>query len=674
MPYFLAISSLIIIISSLSYHFFSLNLEGVVFSLLSAIIVLVLLVKKGLLNNINNNLKPKINCFKLFFLKIDSVKDSFNTFLKDHLTKTAIWKKNSFWLTVAYILFYLLALIILIFARNNEALISPWQKVSPWFFVVYFLATIVLFLLSRQNKKWLLIPISLHYALTLSVATIVYGIGYGFDPFIHQASLEYIDKYGFINPKTFYYIGQYGLLITIHKLTFIPLAILNTWLVPVLSALTLPWGIKKISDYWGIKSYLIPLLILILPFSFFISTTPQNLSFLFLLLTTIALINIRDIKNLVLPSLLAGATFFIHPLAGLPALILVIITLSLLVIKKKPWLYLVIGGLFILNILIIPLALLISGGGHLINFPWSTFFSTLSLNLHFPNQENVILNSVYFLSQNYYWLLIILYLMGIFWFIKNKIFNLLPHLLIILSLLISYLFSQCLKFQNLIAYEQNDYQERILYASLLIGLPFIIIVFQKIIEKVINSSREIKIIGLISGSLLLSSSLYLSYPRLDNYYNSRGYSVGASDLKAVQWIEQDNNSSLIKWADLIDSNQSDWSRKNNQEKYVVLANQQVSVAALHIFGFERYLNTKEDPIYFYPIPTGGKLYQHYLKMVYEKPEAKTMKEIMAWLKVKNAYLVINKYWWASDKIIEEAKLEAQSWQNIDNGTVWVFKY
>ena len=36
--------------------------------------------------------------------------------------------------------------------------------------------------------------------------------------------------------------------------------------------------------------------------------------------------------------------------------------------------------------------------------------------------------------------------------------------------------------------------------------------------------------------------------------------------------------------------------------------------------------------------------------------------------------VINKYWWAGEKIIAEAKLSADDFVNIDNGEVYIFKY
>ena len=78
--------------------------------------------------------------------------------------------------------------------------------------------------LSATGKLFIL---SAHYLLSFSVAAIVYKIGYGFDPFIHQATMELIDKKGVVTPKPFYYLGEYGLIVIFHKLTGISIYFLN---------------------------------------------------------------------------------------------------------------------------------------------------------------------------------------------------------------------------------------------------------------------------------------------------------------------------------------------------------------------------------------------------------------------------------------------------------------
>ena len=42
--------------------------------------------------------------------------------------------------------------------------------------------------------------------------------------------------------------------------------------------------------------------------------------------------------------------------------------------------------------------------------------------------------------------------------------------------------------------------------------------------------------------------------------------------------------------------------------------------------------------------------------------------------VNRAYLIINKYWWASDKIIAEAKMSADYWEKIEQGENYLFEY
>ena len=56
----------------------------------------------------------------------------------------------------------------------------------------------------------------------------------------------------------------------------------------------------------------------------------------------------------------------------------------------------------------------------------------------------------------------------------------------------------------------------------------------------------------------------MSYPRIDNYHNTHSFSISDSDIASVQWIEE-----------------------NADDDYIVLANQQVSAAALSQYGFKK---------------------------------------------------------------------------------------
>jgi len=179
-------------------------------------------------------------------------------------------------------------------------------------------------------------------------------------------------------------------------------------------------------------------------------------------------------------------------------------------------------------------------------------------------------------------------------------------------------------------------------------IPFIVILFYWLIRQISKENRFIKFSFTLLLIATLTTSLYFSYPRFDNYFNSRGYSTSLSDIKTVEWIAEDA-----------------------LEDFIVLANQQVSAAALQEYGFYKYYN---DDIFYYSIPTGGVLYQYYLDMVYNNPTKETVQKAMDTVSVNEGYFVLNNYWWGFDKILEEAKMEADAWQEIDNGKVYIFKY
>ena len=132
--------------------------------------------------------------------------------------------------------------------------------------------------------------------------------------------MELIDQTGLVTPKPFYYLGQHGLIIIFHKLTGLSIYALNKFLVPVLAALFLPLAIYRFTNQniQDKSSWLTVLFVLALTFSPFILSTPQNLSYLFLILAiTFGLTE----NGLVWSLILSLATLAIHPLTGIPAII-----------------------------------------------------------------------------------------------------------------------------------------------------------------------------------------------------------------------------------------------------------------------------------------------------------------------------------------------------------------
>lgn len=637
------LASLLIISGGTIYYLYALNWPGVIAALILTIVGFILL-RRDQTGNKNSEPDQKID-------------------------------QKNYRLLGAYGLSCLALIIVLIACRSDRALISPWQVVNYIFFWLYGLASLFLILILKKEELSTNLKISLlsaHYFISGAVALIIYKIAYGFDPFVHQATMELIAAKGLVLPKPPYYLGEYGLIVIIHKISGISIAFLNKILVPFLSACLLPpvlYRFLSLTDNDKTENkttrekgqtFLTVLFLLIIGSSLFTLTTPQNLSYLFLILTILA-----GLSRISLPrvGLLALATAVIHPLTGLPALSWV----AWLIFKKYRE-RLSDGARKIGSIIIwlfvslaLPLALIWAGGGSLkkITISWSSFlgpFKNLGGLPGSAGREGWLLNTVYFLAANYNIILILAIVASLIFFYKksrrdDKKETTAGLIFINSGLLVAYFLSAQIYFTGLIDYEQAAYAQRIPIIITIFFLPFLLIGLKRLITKIQNEEKLEQGLWLIFGLGLLVASLYLSYPRFDKYWNSRGYSTSASDLAAVKAIDHD-------------------ARPDN---YLVLANQQVSVAALAEFGFDHYYKTSAGPLYFYPIPTGGPLYQYYLDMVYKNPGRANLEGACALTGVKKIYLVINKYWYQSGRLINEAKLNADQWWTINN-EVYIFKY
>jgi hypothetical protein len=152
--------------------------------------------------------------------------------------------------------------------------------------------------------------------------------------------------------------------------------------------------------------------------------------------------------------------------------------------------------------------------------------------------------------------------------------------------------------------------------------------------------------------------LYLSYPHNDALEKGRSYAVSKYDLEAVKWIDADGAN----------------------RDFVVLANQSVSAAALQEFGFKKYYENKTQnsinktqKIFYYPIPTSSPLYEIYLDLIYNGVTREKIQKARELAGAEEVYLVINSYWLDAKKRVEEAKLLADEYEEIE-GKVWVFGF
>jgi hypothetical protein len=544
----LLLIGLISFVGSLVYYFYSLNILGIFITFILVILVYLIILR--------------------------FIPDS-NT--KDETQKSKTNQADRFFLFISAALFAF-SFGILIKTQTGNSLISPWQTIPYTFFVLLFLYFIILLYQIFSNRKFFIINLSLFCFLVFSIAITVFPLGFGFDPFIHQATLELIEKEGAVNPKPLYYLGEYSLLTIINTIPFTSLKLIHYYLIPLLTALFLPFLLFRTLSSWLKDDKTIKLSILfllIIPFGIFTISTPQNLAWLFLLLTVIIGIKCNNYRDLTLMLALSFAAITTQAIAGLPALfftLLIAIHHSNLKNKK-----LLIGLNTMLMAIILPLVFFFLNGGKLA-LNNASFFANLSfLSLHNPNTENIILNTIYLYINNFPILIFIMIISGLYLANRHKQHcpSLYLYLLSTIAMFTSYLLLLRLDFGYLIDYEQTNFANRILITVAIFSLPFIILSLYKFFEQLQKQNKFIQISFFLFLNILILFSVYASFPRFDHYHNSHAYTVGQNDINAVNWIESDAD----------------------KQDYIVLANQQVSASALHEFGFKKYYSTD---IFYYP--------------------------------------------------------------------------
>lgn len=587
--------------------------------------------------------------------------------INPHILRTTL-------LLTAFIFLTILNIRYLLAAGTVEAIRTPWKILPFTFFLNYFAATLVLlyFVLKSQKEGLNLILISAHTFITVALALFVYRVGYGFDPFIHQATEKIILTQGFILPKPLYYLGQYSLVVFLAKIFHTSVIWVDRLLLPILISVFVPTTI-----YFSLRSYtdrnktpgasLAALLIFLLPFTAFIATTPQGLANFFLLIIVLfGILALRREFPLTALWFLGFTALLIHPLSGLPALVFLFLLTIFTFFKKQQGIFEFIRHVvFIMSTLLgaitIPLVFLAAilffkGPAAIISLKTiegaDNFLTALGWSLpNLTNHFRPLYDLVYAYGQNIPFIVLLVGFSGYF-LLKRHLPAVLVYITAFFCLIVNYILIKLFAdFPSLMKYEQGIFPSRILEISFYFLIPLFLFALFKFFEKLMEGkSKGLKLFFILIFAAFLTFSLYYSYPKDDgeDYKIDRGYSVSLFDLNAVHKIDED-----AAGAD-----------------YIVLANQSVSAAAIKEFGFNKYYG----PHFYYPIPTGDPLYQYYLKMVYQTPSRTTVKEAANLTGVKLVYFVLNKYWTDSDKILEAAKSTADKTIEISSGKVLIFKY
>lgn len=519
----------------------------------------------------------------------------------------------------------------------TDAVRSPWLILSPLAILAPVLALVMSFVTIRIHKAAGSVLLFASLFSVFASTAVLFPLGYGFDPFLHRATILHIAEFGTITPKPLYYIGEYALELYANLLGGFSIFTVDTLLVPLLGALALTVAARRLP---------IGAAILLMALSNFTTTTPQSLGYIFAILTVVTSAAVpTERKHFVAPMLFAVAACFAHPIAGIPAIFFVALTMARRQAFRIP---LMIGSAITLPAMFVLQATLNHAN---ISILWSNLWrlDLLPLDGFLFTNGNPWLDALYLVIVN---LTCIALMFGILGAIAQRGASTSSEHnggIVALTLVASFiLVSLGIDFTYLISYERQDFALRFLFLATIFALP--------LMDAGIDSARKflvarhMTIPAYLFGIIVIGAGLYSLYPRHDSYARSAAFNVSQADINTVYAIH---------------------AREAEDADYIVLSNQATAAAALQEFGFRKYYHTD---IFYYPIPTGGVLYQDYLAMVNETPTIETVEHAMDTAGVDTAYFVVSDYWWRKDAIIENAKRLTDDWFAVDNGKTTVFVF
>lgn len=586
-------------------------------------------------------------------------------------------QNNTYLLLGAFLLLECSLFFTLLINRTTEVSNSPWLHIPFWFFILYGLATIITILITlrAQNKLIKYTATSLHLFLTYTITIIIYPLGFGFDGFIHRATETWIQTHGSISPLQPVYIGQYSLVVWLSNLTAVPIFIIDSVFVPLLSAITLPAVVgTTLHNVWKIKESHSINLVWILPVLYYLSlhlTTPHNVLLLVSIYIVFGVTAYLHNKLHILPLLiLATAGLGIHALLGAPAFLFVLAAWILQNIQKYKTTLLTlytVGISLLFPVLFSLYFILTKHPLPSITNPVNHVYAFLAL---FKRPFWYETTSTFILELLYDWqrlLPILLSIAALVAFIyisrKHKLSSV--HLLFISTFIGfwigAFLLRSWITFPDVGALEQGDYPLRLIKSSIIYLLPFLMYVcyivgtqIRTYIHKLpLYTKQTVHVSSFVIIATLITTSLYLAYPQENAKAHFPGYNVTLSDFKAAHWIQQDNE----------------------EYNYIVLSNPLTAIAAMTEFGFPKYFKTKDGGLHsYYSIPTGAELYKYYANMLYSGQDRTYMNEAMAYTGATKSYFVVSSFWSRFNDIVAGAKETADSVHVIDNGKIYIFTY
>lgn len=537
-------------------------------------------------------------------------------------------RSRNFWFINAIIFAETLACFWYAFHHTaNDWVGSPWQVVSYKFILTLFfvIASTTLAIIYKKISGRIFFFVSL---LLLSINTIIFNRGFGFDIFVHTATVKAWLSHGTITPITILYNGFHAIIAALASSTHLPVLDLVSWTTPFIGAAILGGIFARMRENKKLP-YVMAGFFLIFN-SLFTTSTPQALGhfllFGFMIELWLRAENISTKEN-ILRALIALGIATIHPLSGIPAILFFLWSLkprnSILMLATifGPALALIIGahGKFVFNNLSIR----------------ELFIPTISAFQ--PNILTSLSYSAALLAP------LILFVLAIIGYKNNK--NEQNIFIFSLLLLVAGIITRAVHIENIIGYEQSAFASRIILAAYFFAIPLASAGAQKVWHA--TNSRVARALVCMSAIACICGVWFVAYPAWNSVQKTKAINASETDFEIAKKINLDANG----------------------RSYIVLADQPTSAAALATFGFYDHQLPARD-YYFYPIPTGGELYtKFFLPAMYRGVTPELLKDAATFANVSDVYIVIKPYWTNAEKNIEAIKNSSLEYFDIEETTI-----
>lgn len=531
----------------------------------------------------------------------------------------------SSWLLWALTLFFqAVPFILMLVARTDQGIASPWQICSERIFIAYGISCFVaFFVIDHLGPKLARIILGIQALLFVGLVYFVYQLGFGYDPFVHQAAERYLSTHGMISPASILYSGHYGLVVFFSRLLFLDPAFLDRALVPigtVVLALLLcqnslrAWLGKEARSISFFAFFLLPCL----PLAF---TVPHNLTYLLLVVIILLLPKIRtSFEYLWLGGWIALFSLFIHPLLGIPITVLVSCAgISRRLPRLAPFF-----AFFLTFFGMLAAFLIYLGGAHgsLLPFEFSRLTHAVIVLLGAPIIPWTA-SARYVLFYKFWTIWPLLLIGGGFLGLRKlepdkRILGCVLSGVALGVAMIALFLAAFVRIQNILPGEQFEFALRLRYTLPLFFLPGLFVLF----HTYLSQAWPKKLLVGVFVAVLATIVWYGSYPQYNIVMRQSAPGLRRADLEAVQRIEA----------------------LSAGKPYLALTPQMVSAAALTTIGFEREVQTKVGPRYLYPIPTGGELYAFYLRLWHVPDCHLFIQSVFDFISPKQLYIVMPQAW------------------------------